>query len=127
MADFSKSEAGAYFIALCYKYAVATCIFLFLLFVSLLSFNSFHCCFHLKFYITFLHCVRVTTLPLVRRRILFQRPLSVPLERCNFGIQLKLYSFVYFSRVIANDILQVSNKFFLPGLGGAESIYCYNI
>ena len=58
---------------------VATCIFL--LSLNLLSFNFFHCCFHLKFYITFLYCVRVTTLPLVRRRILFQRPLSVPLVR----------------------------------------------
>ena len=72
MADFSKSVAGAYFITSCYKYAVATGIFFcFLLFLNFLSFNSFHCCFHLKFYITFLYCARVTTLPLVRRRFFF--------------------------------------------------------
>ena len=67
MADFSKSEAGAYFIASCYKYAVAT--YIFFLFLLFLNFLSFHCCSHLKFYITFSYCIHVTTLPLVRRRI----------------------------------------------------------
>ena len=96
MADFSKSEAGAYFIALCYKYAVATCMFLFLLFLSLLSFNSFHCCFHLKFYITFLHCVRVTTLPLVRRRIFFNGHSRCPSSAATLASSLNctaLYTF----------------------------------